>query len=145
MAPSPPRPTSRLPGLPPTPPASAPLPNSSLPSWPRTNEFNYGLLVSANYINSAGFNPAQAVPVIRLTSTTTIRLASSTLTRNQQNQNIANLLYNPRPPVFIVTNALAVKSNEFRYYLDLNRNGAFEPSGLLGLTNSAACRSGRVS
>src|ERR1035438_3357987 len=29
-----------------------------------TNEFNYGLLVSANYINLAGFDPAQTVGII---------------------------------------------------------------------------------
>jgi hypothetical protein len=109
-----------------------------------TNEFNYGLLVSANYINSAGFNPAQLVPVdpLNVNYDYTTAPSSAPLTANQQNQNIANLLYNPRPPVFIVTNALAAKSNEFRYYLDLNRNGAFEPSGLLGLTNSAGVQIG---
>ena len=58
------------------------------------NEFNYGLLVSTNYINPGGYNPA-------------------------------NLLYNPRPPVFVITNALT-KANEFRFYLDLNRNGFYE-------------------
>ena len=62
------------------------------------NEFNYGLLVSTNYINPGGYNPA-------------------------------NLLYNPRPPVFVITNALT-KANEFRFYLDLNRNGFYDPNGL---------------
>jgi len=58
------------------------------------------------------------------------------LNLNQQLQNLANLLYDPRPPVFI-TNRLFANSNEFRFYLDLNRNGAFDPRGLLVLTNSA--------
>ena len=50
--------------------------------------------------------------------------------RNDFLQNLANLLYDPRPPVFIVTNALAYGSNEFRFYLDLNRNGRYDPNGL---------------
>jgi len=42
-------------------------------------------------------------------------------------QNIANLWYDPRPPVFINTNTdPRYVSNEFRYYVDLNRNGMFE-------------------
>ncbi len=67
------------------------------------NEFNYGLLVSTNYINPGGYNPA-------------------------------NLLYNPRPPVFVITNALT-KANEFRFYLDLNRNGFYDPNGLQPVIN----------
>ncbi len=42
-------------------------------------------------------------------------------------QNIANLWYDPRPPVFINTNTdPRYVSNDFRYYVDLNRNGMFE-------------------
>ena len=66
-------------------------------------------------------------------------------------QNIANLLYNPRPPVFVVTNRLQPNSNEFRFYLDLNRNGRDDPNGLQPVishdcadrfydTNGTSCR-----
>ena len=102
-----------------------------------TNEFNYGLLVSVNYINMAGFDPALPVGIINPLNVNYDYTSSGVpLTLIQQQQNLANLLYNPRPPVFVVTNALAARSNEFRFFLDLNRNGAFEPSGLLTLTNS---------
>ena len=40
------------------------------------------------------------------------------LNLNQWLQNIANLLYDPRPPVFI-TNLQVANSNDFRYFLDL--------------------------
>ena len=32
--------------------------------------------------------------------------------------------------MFIVTNAFVASSNDFRFYLDLNRNGRYDPSGL---------------
>ena len=35
----------------------------------------------------------------------------------------------PRPPVFVSTNLTGYRTNEFRYWLDLNRNGLFEPTG----------------
>jgi hypothetical protein len=73
----------------------------AVPILAATNEFNYGLLVSANYI------PPDL---------------------NNALYNLTNLFYNPRPPVFIVTNTLG--SNDFRFYVDLNRNGKFDPTGL---------------
>ena len=42
---------------------------------------------------------------------------------------LTNLYVSPRPPVFIVTNS--VGSNDFRFYLDLNRNAKFDANGLL--------------
>lgn len=39
-------------------------------------------------------------------------------------QNIANLQYDPRPPVIVRDGT----TNDFRYYIDLNRNGVFDPS-----------------
>ncbi len=41
---------------------------------------------------------------------------------------VANLLIDPRPPVFVKTNALG--SNDFRFFLDLNRNRHFDGNGL---------------
>src|ERR1039458_6474046 len=108
-----------------------------------TNEFNYGLLVSGNYINLDGFDQTLPVGIINPTNVNydyTRAPGLPPLTLIQQQQNLANLLYNPRPPVFIVTNALVAKSNEFRFFVDMNRNGAFDPSGSLYLTNSLGKR-----
>ncbi len=105
-----------------------------------TNEFNYSLVVSTNYINSAGFDQTLPIPDtgfdplnVNYDHTQT----GAPLTLKQQLQNIANLLYDPRPPVFIVTNANPLNgiSNDFRYYLDLNRNGRDDPNGLQPVVN----------
>jgi len=96
-----------------------------------SSNFNSGgLLVSTNFINANGFKTGVSNP-------TNVAYAYSTgLRLNQADalQNLTNLLLNPRAPVFIVTNRLT-GSNDFRYYLDLNRNGAFEPTGWIFVTN----------
>ncbi|HVM47483.1 MAG TPA: hypothetical protein VMU04_05615 [Candidatus Acidoferrum sp.] len=103
------------------------------------NPFNYGLLVSTNYINTNGFDPTPGA----LDSLTNVNYdyttAGSPLNLPQQLQNIQNLWWNPRPPVVIVTNlnpAPNTASNDFRFYVDLNQNGMFDPTGYLPLTNN---------
>jgi hypothetical protein len=92
----------------------------------RTNLFNYDLMVSTNFYNPRGFTP-------NARDTTNVnydyRITGIPLVSIDWPLNIANLKYDPRPPVFIPTNSLG--SNEFRFYLDLNRNGRFETNGLL--------------
>jgi hypothetical protein len=44
-------------------------------------------------------------------------------------QNIANLYYDPRPPVFVVTNPAYPNNYDFRFWVDINRNGRFETNG----------------
>ena len=100
-----------------------------------TNPFNYGLLVSTNYININGFTPNVYDP-----TNVNYYYADGTFLRSGSpsydlERNIANLFINPRPPVFI-TNALAANSNEFRFYVDLNRNGRDDPSGRLPVINA---------
>src|SRR5205814_7785435 len=86
------------------------------------------VLVSQNYANPLGFTPGLAHPTnVNYDYTIT----GAPLTPAQQLQNIANLLYDPAPPVFVGTNA------EFRNYLDLNRNGRFDPTGNLVVTNAS--------
>ena len=101
-----------------------------------TNPYNYGLLVSTNYINLNGFGAGGLVANDLLNVNYDYTASGATLTLNQQLQNLQNLFFNPRPPVFIVTNALAVRSNEFRFYVDLNRNRMFDPTGFMPLTNA---------
>ena len=92
-----------------------------------TNEFNYGLRVSANYINQDGFTPTVNSP---LNVNYAHKVGGGPIpSALEWERNIANLLYDPRPPVFI-TNRLFANSNEFRFYFDLNRNGGYDPSGL---------------
>jgi hypothetical protein len=101
-----------------------------------TNPMNMGMLVSTNYINPFGFTRGSGAA---LTSPTNVGyFYQNGLPLNAGGdalQNLANLLYNPRPPVFI-TNRLR-GGYDFRYYLDLNRNGNFDPTGFVGTTNDS--------
>jgi hypothetical protein len=96
-----------------------------------TNPFAPFYRVSTNY-QSYYFTNGASSP---LNVNYEVNNSGAPLTLDQQHQNLTNLLINPRPPVFI-TNMAYANSNEFRFYLDLNRNGKFEPSGWLGVTNS---------
>jgi hypothetical protein len=59
-------------------------------------------------------------------------------------QNIANGFYDPRPPVFIKTNASANSPADFRFWVDLNRNGKFETNGFLPVIKDNGLQSGAV-
>jgi hypothetical protein len=84
--------------------------------------YNYGLLVSTNYINYAGFNPADLpgnVENVNYDHYTT----GGALNPNDFIQNIANLYLLPRAPVLTTTDT---NDPAGRFYLDLNRNGVFD-------------------
>ncbi|HTV38937.1 MAG TPA: hypothetical protein VMF08_00065 [Candidatus Sulfotelmatobacter sp.] len=89
-----------------------------------TNPYVFSLMVSTNYINPTGFFRGVANP-------TNVNYAYyapggpvGALQTADLEQNIANLFYDPRPPVFY-------GSNDFRYYLDLNRNGRYDTNGVV--------------
>jgi hypothetical protein len=91
-----------------------------------TNPFNFGLLVSTNYINPAGFNPLAGG---NFTNVNYYDSSGNFLTGNNFLINLTNLWYSPRPPVFISTNAAG--GVDFRFYLDLNRNGQYDANGIV--------------
>jgi hypothetical protein len=85
--------------------------------------FAYGMAVSTNLINPNGFQPG----VSSFTNVSYTYLNGQPLSGNADIRlNQANLFYDPRPPVFVVNNN---NVTEFRYYLDLNRNGKFDTNG----------------
>src|SRR6266404_6357187 len=95
-----------------------------------TNPAGYDLRVSTTYNNPIGFINSG----VAYTSFTNVSYSypnGQPLRGNDALQNLANLLYAPRAPVFVVTNRLFPNSNEFRFYLDLNRNGRYDTNGLL--------------
>ena len=94
-----------------------------------TNTYNFGLLVSTNYINANGFNAA--LGVVNPTNVSYDHLVNSTLplTAPEFVQNVANLWFLPRAPVFAYDRTTG--TNEFRFYLDLNRNRQFDANGLV--------------
>ena len=67
------------------------------------------------------------------------------LDRESLKRSIANLLYDPRPPVFVVTNTPGRRdfNNDFRFFLDFNRNGFFETNGIVQETDNAGRAVGR--
>jgi hypothetical protein len=88
-----------------------------------TNPYINNLLVSTNFINAQGFTTGSSNP----TNVSYNYNGGGSLSVGDFEQNVANLLYLPRVPVFVPTNALG--ASDFRFYLDLNRNGNFEDSG----------------
>jgi hypothetical protein len=101
-----------------------------------TNIASFDLLVSTNYINHFGFDPGAQTTLNPETNVNFEFLTGGgALSTVQVLQNLTNLLYSPRVPVY-VTNRLA-NTVDFRYYLDLNRNRRFDRTGVWPVTNSA--------
>ncbi len=94
-----------------------------------SNKLNYDFAVSTNFLNPDGFDPN--IDEFNPTNVTGLPLDE----RYHQAVNIGNLQFDPRPPVYIQSSSSPSNSLDFRYYLDFNRNGAFEPSGLLTISN----------
>ena len=98
-----------------------------------------GFTVSSNYINPVGFdandptNPSPPNVNYDYTATNPRRALNS----DEYIQNVANLHYEPRPPVFVdrFRNLAGpnFRTNEFRFYLDLNRNGRFDDTDFVKL------------
>ncbi|MGD0253057.1 MAG: hypothetical protein ABSC01_10225, partial [Verrucomicrobiota bacterium] len=87
--------------------------------------YNFGLLVSTNYINGVGFQTGSANP----TNVNYNDPSGNPIAGNNLIQNIANLFYLPRAPVYLSN--LVTHAVENRFYLDLNRNGVDDPNGYL--------------
>ncbi len=107
-----------------------------------SNRFAFGFLVSTNY-NNPYSNPNYSYLLTgnldHLTNVNYLNTAnpanprvfdfSRAGDRALHRQMLANLYYSPRAPVFVQTNSSLLAPTEFRYYLDLNRNGRFETNG----------------
>ncbi len=89
------------------------------------NPYNFGLLVSTNYINRGGFVSVSVDPSNNPVNVNYTYGNGDPLDLPDFLQNLANLYYDPRPPVYIPENG----TNDFRFYLDLNRNGQFDDTG----------------
>jgi hypothetical protein len=97
-----------------------------------TNPYSSSLLVSTNFINVNGFTNG----VANVTNVNYFDASGNLLSGVNFEQNVANLFLSPRPPVFVTTNR-QTGATDFRFYLDLNRNGSFENTGLMPQTNNA--------
>jgi hypothetical protein len=95
-----------------------------------TNQWMVGLTVSTNFINAPGYIAGNR----SLTNVNYSYPNGTPLAGNDIYENLSHLLFNPRVPVWLTNRA--TRSNEFRFYVDLNRNRRFEPTGWLAETNS---------
>ena len=101
-----------------------------------SNRFNYDLAVSVNFLNpdKAHFADGDTFDADNedydpYNVSYYANQNRAPLTPEQQAVNLGNLLYDPRPPVYV--REPGGQRMNFRYYLDFNRNGRFEPTGLL--------------
>jgi hypothetical protein len=95
-----------------------------------TNSQLIDLIVSTNFINPAGFDSGPANTANNFTNVNfDYRLDGSALANLDRLSVLTNLLYNPRVPVYMTNRVLG--RSEFRYYLDLNRNGQYDTNGWL--------------
>lgn len=108
-----------------------------------TNPFDYGdLLVSTNYSNPAGFNPSLSssnalnVNFERRANGTPMRAGPAQNDRIDWVRNIANLQYDARVPVSMPTSLTGLQTNDFRFFIDFNRNGWFEQTGWVPLDDA---------
>lgn len=97
---------------------------------------SYDLTVSTNFINPVGFQRSAS---LRSNPTNVSYVYNGTTNLVQGDdlmQVIANLQYDPRPPVFITTGTNESGPRDFRFYLDFNRNRQFETNGYLPLIDT---------
>jgi Tfp pilus assembly protein PilX len=117
---------------------------AELASWINIsgNRASLGLMVSTNYQNpkpnfAGNYSYAGTANFDNLTN---VNYYQNPLTQQPWNlttdagreayyKMLANLYYDPRPPVFVPTNSGVLATPDFRFYLDLNRNGRFETNG----------------
>ena len=87
----------------------------------------YDLIVSTNLINRSGFIPGL---ISEVNVNYDYRSDGRPLQPADLLLNLANLRLDPRPPVFVAGRDPRLPP-DFRFYLDLNRNGRFETNGWL--------------
>ncbi|HWQ90934.1 MAG TPA: pilus assembly PilX N-terminal domain-containing protein, partial [Clostridia bacterium] len=96
------------------------------------NPFNFDLLVSTNYVNPLGFQVGPTIVQENVTNASYVYPNGTALSAAHSLQNLANLYFSPRPPVFVSTPlGNGVSTQDFRFYLDLNRNGRYDTNGFL--------------
>ena len=111
-----------------------------------TNPYDFGLLVSTNYINPAGFNPAAGANPTNVNYD--YLSGGGAVIGNNFLQNLENLSYSPRPPVFVPSppgNYSGPTNYDFRFYLDLNRNGKPDTNGIVADVDNTGATNGNFS
>lgn len=93
---------------------------------------DYGLEVSTNLWAPYGFDTTLPLNTLNLTNVNYQFPQGNplgTLTDDQRLRAFGNLMFSPRAPVYVRTNSDPNAPLDFRFYLDLNRNGRFDTNG----------------
>lgn len=105
---------------------------NAAPGVGRPNDLlNYDIMMSHNFVNPYGFSSGIFDPTNVNYEQYSNGVVFSGSNQVDWIQNIANLFYDPRVPVFVQTNAALPNNLDFRYWLDYNRNGRFESNGIV--------------
>lgn len=93
---------------------------------------SYDYMASHNYVSAGGFVSGVADPnnVNYQTNASGAAMSSGPTGAKDWAQNIANLFFDARAPVFVQTNPSS-PNTDFRFWVDVNRNGKFETNGYL--------------
>lgn len=89
---------------------------------------DYELMLTRNYIRVGGYTNQPLDQYDTNNVNYDYQDVGGPLSNDQRIRNIANLYFDPRPPVYARN---ADGTTEFRFYLDYNRNGRFETNGFL--------------
>ncbi|MEO7298708.1 MAG: hypothetical protein ABI042_09055 [Verrucomicrobiota bacterium] len=87
---------------------------------------DYELMLTRNYIRVGGYTNQPLDQYDTNNVNYDFQDVGGPLSNDQRIRNIANLYFDPRPPVFARN---ADGTTEFRFFLDYNRNGRFETNG----------------
>lgn len=93
---------------------------------------DYGLAVTTNLWAPYGLDTAQPLGLPNFTNVNyqfPQGNPNGNLSEDQRLRALGNLMFSPRPPVYVRTNSDPFSPPEFRYYLDLNRNARFDTNG----------------
>ncbi|MBL9137158.1 MAG: hypothetical protein JNK85_14895 [Verrucomicrobiales bacterium] len=91
-----------------------------------SNVLSYDLLVSTNFIHPQGFEKNR--DNTNYSNVSYLDRNGNALTAAELPEMYRNLMVDPRVPVFIETNR-NTGENDFRYFIDYNRNGRFDTNG----------------
>jgi len=108
----------------------------------RTNLNAFEMLVSTNFTRTQGFVSGVSNPFNVSYSYDNVYnpTLGTPLSYQDLMLNLVNLYYDPRPPVFIPNDIANPFSRDFRFYLDLNRNGRFDATGYQTIIGSDGVR-----
>lgn len=94
------------------------------------SKLHYDLFNSTNF-QAASYTPQPAASPFDSENVSYIDDKGSLLAGRDYLRMLANMVFDPRPPVFVETNENPQLPKDFRFYVDFNRNRSFESNGVV--------------